>query len=78
MHNPKTATFIISNDNLPFWEELNKEQYFKILSSEYTNERCKLVTIQYDEVYLPFLFGDIFHAGVQCGIKAMIKPAKTV
>lgn len=78
MFEPQTAEYIVHNDNLPFWQSLNKESYFDILSIVQINETQNKIFIQYDNAYIGFIFGDIFHAGVQCGIKAMSKNPKTV
>jgi len=76
MHEPQIVTFAVHNVNLPYWEALNKEHYFSIVGYEVVNDMMKRITVQYDTAYLGLLLPDMFHAGVKCGMTAIIESQK--
>lgn len=76
MYQPQTAEFIVHNERLPYWEDLNKESYIEILSVDPVTDTQKRIQIKYDNSYIAFLFSDIFHAGVQYGMKSIIESQK--
>lgn len=73
MYQPQISEFIVHNERLSYWEDLNKESYIEILSIEPVTDTQKRIQIKYDNSYIAFLFTDIFHAGVLYGMKSIIE-----
>lgn len=73
MYKPLTVEFVVRKSNMDYWENINKERYFEIVSVSNLNDTSNMIEARIDQLYLGFIFGDIFFQGVRSGMDSIIE-----
>ena len=73
MYKPLTVEFVVRKSNMDYWENINKERYFQIVSVSNLNETSNMMEARIDQLYMGFIFGDIFYQGVRSGMDSIIE-----
>lgn len=73
MYKPLTVEFVVRKSNIDYWKNINKERYFEIVSVSNLNDTSNMIEARIDQLYLGFIFGDIFFQGVRSGMDSIIK-----
>jgi hypothetical protein len=78
MYKPLIVEFVVRKSNMDYWENINKERYFEIVSVSNLNETSNMIEARIDQLYLGFIFGDIFFQGVRSGMDSIIESQKSL
>lgn len=78
MYKPLTVEFVVRKSNMDYWENINKERYFEIVSVSNLNDTSNMIEARIDQLYLGFIFGDIFFHGVRSGMDSIIESQKSL